>query len=184
MRTARAYRGRGDALAAYPDLVETTSAVRVLAATEWRDARAEHEERVDRWLAPHLSRRRRGVAHPVEDFLFTYYSFRPAALRRWHPGFGTALLSAPGYAGLKGYGDVAGGTGVTADHVAGQASLLPSPRSLLRATASRPPTFGCFGMHEWAMVYRLPQNSVRHSAWPLRLGQTGTDEVVENHRIG
>src|SRR4051812_42269064 len=183
MRTARAYRGRGDALAAYPDLVETTSAVRVLAATEWRDARAEHEERVDRWIAPHLVRRRRGVAHPVEDFLFTYYSFRPAALRRWHPGFGTALLDADDHTGLKGDGEVAGGVGVTVDHVAGRDGVLRSTRDLLRATASRPPTFGCFGMHEWAMVYRLDPDRVRHSAWPLRLGPTGTDQVVEKHRI-
>src|SRR3954470_3302071 len=139
MRTARAYRGRGAALAAYPDLVETTSAVRVLAATEWRDARAEHEERVDRWIAPHLVRRRRGVAHPVEDFLFTYYSFRPAALRRWHPGFGVTLLDASDYAGLKGYREVAGGTCVTADHVAGQRAIVQSIRELLEATASRPP---------------------------------------------
>jgi hypothetical protein len=38
-------------------------------------------------------------------------------------------------------------------------------------------------MHEWAMVYRLDQDEVRHSSWPLRLGPAGTDEVVESHRI-
>jgi len=164
-------------------LVEATSAVRVLASDEWQPARAQHEARIDRWLDPHLDRRRRGVAHPVEDFLFTYYSFRPAALRRWHPGFGTALLDADDHTGLKGYGEVAGGVGVTVDHVAGRDGVLRSTRDLLRATASRPPTFGCFGMHEWAMVYRLDPDRVRHSAWPLRLGPTGTDEVVEKHRI-
>ena len=31
-----------------------------------------------------------GTAHPVEDFLFTYYPFKPALLRRWHPGAGRA----------------------------------------------------------------------------------------------
>ncbi|PRC62320.1 3-methyladenine DNA glycosylase, partial [Mycobacterium sp. ITM-2017-0098] len=49
---------------------------------------------------------------------------------------------------------------------------------LLRATASRPARFNCFGMHEWAMVYRAP--SVRHSRVPLRLGPAGTDAVVES----
>jgi hypothetical protein len=39
-------------------------------------------------------------------------------------------------------------------------------------------------MHEWAMVYRLPAEQVRHATWPLRLGGDGTDEVVESHRIG
>jgi hypothetical protein len=33
------------------------------------------------------------------------------------------------------------------------------------------------------MVYRLDQSDVRHSAWPLRLGRSGTDAVVESHQI-
>jgi hypothetical protein len=52
--------------------------------------------------------------------------------------------------------------------------------SLLERTASRPGTFGCFGLHEWAMVYR--QGEHRHDA-PLRLAQSETDAVVESHRI-
>ena len=41
----------------------------VLDAVSWRARRQAHERRVDQWLAPHL-RRRTGVRHPVEDFLF------------------------------------------------------------------------------------------------------------------
>ncbi len=33
------------------------------------------------------------------------------------------------------------------------------------------------------MVYRLDPSDVRHSSWPLRLGSSGTDEVVESHRV-
>ena len=55
---------------------------------EWRARRSEHERRVDGWTAGHLSRREHGEKHPVADFLFTYYSYRPAQLRRWHPGAG------------------------------------------------------------------------------------------------
>jgi hypothetical protein len=51
---------------------------------------------------------------------------------------------------------------------------------LLSATAARPAFTGCFGLHEWAMAYR--QNGHRHPL-PLRLGQTGTDAVVEGHHI-
>ena len=65
--------------------------------------RAAHAARVDRYLAPHLERREAKVKHPVFDFLFTYYSYRPAQLRRWHPGYGVALADADEYAGLKGY---------------------------------------------------------------------------------
>ena len=54
---------------------------------------------------------------------------------------------------------------------------------LLAATASRPARLGCFGLHEWAMVYRAREGDVRHEQVPLRLSQTETDEVVERHQI-
>jgi len=143
----------------------------VLDAPSWRARRSAHEERVDVWVQPHLDRRRSREVHPVEDFLFTYYSQRPAALRRWHPGFGTVLEDAEEYVGLKGYVEVPTGsttrngspTGVTVsrEHVAAQAPLLRALHTLLTATASRPPQLGCFGMHEWAMVYRLDPSDVR-----------------------
>ncbi|MFI6265696.1 hypothetical protein [Micromonospora sp. NPDC051006] len=66
----------------------------VLDAAQWQARQRAHEERVDAWLTPHLARRRRGETHPVEDFLFTYYSHRPAQLRRWHPGAGVELRGA------------------------------------------------------------------------------------------
>ena len=155
----------------------------VLDEPTWSARRAAHETRVDAWVQPHLARRAAGVAHPVEDFLFGYYAQRPAALRRWHPGFGTGLADGASYAGLKGYGVEAGVAAVTREHLASQRVLLTTLHRLLRATAARPAQLGCFGMHEWAMVYRLPQDDVRHASWPLRLGGGGTDEVVESHRI-
>ena len=54
---------------------------------------------------------------------------------------------------------------------------------LLSATASRPAQLGCFGLHEWAMVYRQTPEQLRHSDWPLRLGPEGIDTVVESHQI-
>jgi hypothetical protein len=123
------------------------------------------------------------VAHPVEDFLFTYYAQRPAALRRWHPGFGVRLAEGSDYAGLKGYDVQAGVAAVTPQHVTTRRPLLTALRTLLAATAARPAHLGCLGMHEWAMVYRLPAGAVRHGAWPLRLGGPGTDRVVETHRV-
>ena len=160
-----------------------TSGFVLLDADEAAERAAAHRARVEPWVTPHLERRRTGTRHPVEDFLFTYYSFRPAALLRWHPGFGTVLTSPGELTDAKGYGDVAGGWGVTTDHVAGRRQLLDSTRRLLAATAARPAHLGCFGMHEWAMVYRLSPDEVRHEAWPLRLGHDGTDAVVEGHRI-
>ena len=145
----------------------------------WEACAAAHAARIDAYVAPHLSRRESRVKHPVHDFLFTYYSQRPAQLRRWHPGYGVRLLDAPAYSSLKGYADGA----VTAAYVESQRPLLVALRRLLRATAGRPANLGCFGMHEWAMVYRLSEHETRHADWPLRLGPAGTDAVVESHRI-
>jgi hypothetical protein len=72
---------------------------------------------------------------------------------------------------------------VREQYVVSQRPLLESLRTLLSATAGRTPNFGCFGMHEWAMVYRLAEDETRHADWPLRLGPEGTDVVVESHRI-
>ena len=59
----------------------------------WRARAAAHEARADALVGEHLDRRRQGEKHPVHDFLFTYYSFRPAQLRRWTPGFGVVCLT-------------------------------------------------------------------------------------------
>ncbi|WBB70496.1 3-methyladenine DNA glycosylase [Micromonospora sp. WMMD812] len=155
-----------------------------LDAAVWRARRAAHEERVDAWLTPHLARRRRGEKHPVEDFLFTYYSYRPAQLRRWHPGAGVELRDAAPAEFGRDYR--AGAAGVTLDTEAVRARRAESIhwiRSLLAATAGRPAHLGCFGMHEWAMVYRQTQAEVRHNAWPLRLSPEQTARTVEENRI-
>jgi hypothetical protein len=47
----------------------------------------------------------------------------------------------------------------------------------LEVTAERPPRFGCFGVHEWAMVYREP--NVRHGTVPLRVAADTVASVVE-----
>ena len=155
-------------------------AVRVLSTSEWRPLAEAHAARVDDFVRPHLARRADQVKHPVHDFLFTYYSQRPAQLRRWHPGHGVALADAEEHAGLKGYaGDP---VSVTTAYVASQRPLLTQLHALLTATAARPPQLGCFGLHEWAMVHRSAEHGTRHD-WPLRLGPEGTDAVVESHRI-
>ena len=155
--------------------------MKVLSGPDWRARADAHAARVDAFVEPHLARRAGQVSHPVHDFLFTYYSHRPAQLRRWHPGFGVALEDASDYAGLKGY--AAHPTTVSQEYVDSQRPLLAQLHTLLTATAGRAPHFGCFGLHEWAMVHRADEHGTRHD-WPLRLGREGTDAVVESHRIG
>ena len=62
-------------------------------------------------------------------------------------------------------------------------SQLAFTARLLGATAAAPGQFGCFGLHEWAMVFQQDDTARRHQDWPLRLGQAGTDDVVREHQI-
>ena len=166
------------------DRVQTTTAA--LRRSQWQALEADHELRADAATAAHRARRGDRVAHPVEDFLFTYYPFRPALLRRWHPGPGVRLEGAATFprAGWKHYRVVGDDVELDVAAFLGQrAGTLEFVRELLTATASRPAQLGCFGLHEWAMVYRLTPEQVRHADWPLRLGADGTDEVVQGQQI-
>ena len=157
-----------------------------LPSVTWIPLARAHAERADAMTAGHLARRATGEKHAIEDFLYDYYGTRPAQLRRWHPGVGTALAPAPSgpaeHAAWKWYSASTEGV-VTLDTEAYMQARGESVRyihGLLTATASRPVFSGCFGLHEWAMVYRDREH--RHSL-PLRLGQAGTDAVVETHPI-
>ncbi|MBP2325563.1 hypothetical protein JOF56_005948 [Kibdelosporangium banguiense] len=155
----------------------------VLAEPEWHARRDAHAARMRRWVEPHQQRKARGEKHPVLDFLFSYYSYRPTRLLRWHPGPDVALDGPSADALLNWTGYVSTPDGVMLD----RATLTPNRREsvqfvhdLLAATLSRTPRLGCFGLHEWAMVYRLQPGAIRHENWPLRLGSSGTDAVVES----
>jgi hypothetical protein len=167
--------------------MQPSSEPTVLAEHEWIARRAAHpQKRVRQWTGPHRARRAIGEKHPVLDFLFTYYSQRPTRLERWHPGLGTTLSGprAVEYLNLSGY--VAVEDGVILD----PATFTENRRrtaefvlALLVATSKRPAQLACFGLHEWAMVYRAAPDDIRHVGWPLRLGHDGTDAVVESHPL-
>ena len=149
-------------------------------------ARAEaHARRADALTAGHRERRAAGSSHAVEDFLYTYYPLRPAVLRRWSPGAGFALADAAGSPVASARWFTTEGDAVRLDgraYLADRAGAVRHHATLLAAVADRPPVFSCFGLHEWAMVYREPAGAHRH-ALPLRLGEAGTDAVVERHQI-
>ncbi|WP_256334779.1 3-methyladenine DNA glycosylase [Lentzea albidocapillata] len=137
-----------------------------------------------RFTGPHQERKLRKEKHPVMDFLFTYYSHRPVRLERWHPGPGVVLEDAPEYLEFPHYKATPEGVTLDVESFVGQrAKTLEFVQGLLTATLSRPARLGCFGLHEWAMVFRQQPEEVRHNAWPLRLGSDGTDQVVEASRI-
>ncbi|HEV7951318.1 MAG TPA: 3-methyladenine DNA glycosylase [Glaciihabitans sp.] len=149
----------------------------------WQHREAEHQFRADAFTRGRRERASAGQTHPVDDYLFTYYPFRPGLLRRWHPGAGVVLRGAAHLdrASWKWYQSV--GADVSVDS---PGFVLAAGRSirfivgLLSATAQKPANFGCFGLHEWAMVYR---DSERRHDVPLRLSDSETNEVVESHWI-
>lgn len=151
-----------------------------LAPSHWLPRADTHAARADAFTAAHRARARRGQTHPVWDFLFSYYSLRPRQLRVWHPGHGATLAgpAAASYLDRPGYVAVAEGVTVGSDYLRARTATVRFVAGLLGSTARRAPRFGCFGMHEWAMVYRA--GSVRHSSVPLRLGAPATDAVVES----
>ncbi|WP_370670751.1 3-methyladenine DNA glycosylase [Kribbia dieselivorans] len=159
----------------------------VLPVAEWRAREQAHEARVDALTAGHRDRRPEHRRHPVEDFLFQYYNHTPAQLRRWHPGPGVVLAGAADLprAQWRHYRtrDDGGVELDSAGFVAARGSTVTFVRDLLTAIRSRPAFTGCFGLHEWAMVYRTTPTEIRHSGWPLRLGHAGTDAVVESHQL-
>lgn len=157
----------------------------VLDRATWSARADAHAERADALTAAHRARQARREKHPVHDFLFTYYGYKPAQLRRWHPGAGVVLQDAPERAGWRWYSPAPGSGDAayapdSAAYAADKPELARLVRLMLARTAARPGQFGCFGLHEWAMVYRTPEH--RHAV-PLRLGQAGTDAVVEQGEL-
>ena len=142
-----------------------------------------HAERADAFTAGRRERRSRQQKHAIEDFLFEYYPVTPAALRRWHPGVGVALDGPrPARATGAGTGPTDGTVTLDVDaFLADRGDAVRFIHGLLTATLGRPALTGCFGLHEWAMVYRETDEH-RHPL-PLRLGAAGTDAVVETHKI-
>ena len=157
--------------------------MKVLTPDEWQRFEAEHIIRVDAATVGHRTRRVTAVSHPVEDFLFTYYANSVTALRRWHPGAGVGLVHADREA-WRFYRTDGGVAAVDLDaYLTERGVRVATIRRLLAATLDRPASFGCFGLHEWAMLHHVDQAGVRHHDWPLRLGRAGTDAVVESHQV-
>jgi hypothetical protein len=162
-----------------PDIKQTT-----LTEDEWMTRKRNHENRVDELVSDYLVARSRQQKQPVMDFLFEYYAFRPAALRRWSPGMSTVLEftsdeNLPGISELN----VRDGFAII------NPELIPEKRyssirwmyQLLKNTSERKPSFGCFGMHEWAMVYK--SDEIRHGQVPLRMEDNELSEFVESRPL-
>lgn len=153
----------------------------LLTQSEWSARRAAHQARLRPVVDAHLARAANGEKHPIMDFLFTYYPYAPAQLLRWTPGWGATLTGAiPADLAALTEAETTEGTWTLS------IQRLPERRrdavnwlvDFLETTAHRSPRFGCFGLHEWAMVYQSP--SIRHPQLPLRFSPEETARIVES----
>ncbi len=154
---------------------------------EWRQRMQEHAVRVAAHADAFVDRRSRGAKHPVHDFLFTYYSFAPAKLKQWVPPFGVSLeITADDLAAcpwLQSERFICEGGMLHLD----ARRFMPREREFATWVAmlcarilSRPGRFTCYGLHEWAMVYRQSAQQVRHQGYELRMPPQELAAFVES----
>lgn len=155
-----------------------------LSEESWISKKNQHNSELSKILDPYLDKRSRHQKDPVLDFLFEYYPFRPSHLKRWSPGLSYLLEYSdpnhlPGISELTTDGELA----------RLDLSLFPKKRiasiewilELLKQSKDRKPLFGCFGMHEWAMVYKTKE--IRHDQIPFRLKKDEIDQFVESRPL-
>jgi len=170
-----------------PELHASPSSLPVVLSTaDWQARAAAHRARIQPYTQARRARRARGASHPVQDFLFQYYSYSAGKLEAWHPNAHEAIaestearerFTAPVYGAAHGIlrRDVA-------TMAAGKRATMAEVLALLRATRDRPAHFGCYGMHEWAMVYG--GHDIRHDGVAsLRLPQQQIDAFVESRPV-
>lgn len=161
-----------------------------LTRAEWQACRSAHLALVESWADAFVQRRSREAKHPVHDFLFTYYNFSPAKLKRWLPPLDTALevteedlLEMPWLAAAPMHrsGDFCQMDDSTLSP--GQRDLARWVANLCSAISERPPRFRCYGLHEWAMVYQQPREQVRHQGYELRLPPEDLAAFVQSQTV-
>jgi len=162
------------------------SAESALTAAEWQTRAVTHLERVQQFTRPRRERRSRGQVHPVYDFLFQYYSYSGGKLETWHPDPHERIVDGP-EARERFNGPVYhAADGVISRNASALSSsdreTLENVVYVLSTTRDRPANFGCYGIHEWAMVYG--GHDVRHAhIAPLRLPQPQVDAFVESRPV-
>jgi len=163
----------------------------------WRKLEDDHREIIQTFTVPFRERRSRNASHPVYDFLFTYYAFPPGRLEQWHPGINVKLAAPPppeddNETGKRYQRFAIDARYSLSDHCISLKSppqltqslqrRLPWVIELLNRMQNTPARFGCFALHEWAMVYKLPEER-RHAGYPLRVTPEQLENIVDSQKL-
>jgi hypothetical protein len=166
----------------------------------WKSEAIDHIQDMDFLLYPpgkSLKERTHLVKqHPIYNFIHTYYRYSTQNVKKYSPGLDIVMKvididddrshlnqkylksSAEGY-----YYELPREDSPTSKF--GWISLSKT-RDLLHSTANKQPFYGCFGLHEWAMLYSgrrdtSKKTEERHQKeLPLRVSQEVIDAAVES----
>ena len=144
---------------------------------EWEARASAHRTRVAPMAEAWLERRGRGEQHPVWDFLFTYFSFSPNKLMTWLPGLSDLAHFGPPVPDAD---PVAHEWPAITPRLVRQAQWIAT---LSENVLNKPPRLGCYGLHEWAMVYRLSEDEIRHNGYQLRMSPEALADFVKAQPI-
>lgn len=157
---------------------------------KWYSLAEDHSKRVANWCDDFVTRRAHHERHPVYDFLFTYYPFPPAKLKKWVPPLGVEIeITSEDETWLAQTSELVRNSdterayldrGKMKEAVVERAAWVVG---LCRGILQRPHRFRCYGLHEWAMVYRQKAQEVRHPNHPLRLSARQLTEFVESQTL-
>jgi hypothetical protein len=143
---------------------------------KWLPLAEAHHQRVSAHADAFVDRRSRGAKHPVHDFLFTYYSFAPAKLKQWVPPHGVSLeitaadLESRSWWQTDRFIHERGLLRLNEQRFTSREREFATWAAMLCARIlGRAGRFSCYGLHEWAMVYRQSAEQVRHQGYELRL---------------
>jgi hypothetical protein len=147
-----------------------------LSIEAWTSRAKKHDALIHPITDAFLKRRGLGQTHAVHDFLFTYYSCSPLKLKQWVPSFEEELEMTDSirqdYSWLTDYWFSLneGMLSLRKERIHKSARAQARFIADLCANISqRAPRFGCYGLHEWAMVYKESAEALRHKDYLQKL---------------
>lgn len=161
-----------------------------LAFETWISRARDHSALVGPMADAFLQRRGLDQTHVVHDFLFTYYSCSPLKLKQWVPSFEEQLIVTPGvreeYPWLIDYWFRIEDNLLSLNRERIQENTRGIAKFIVDLCcniSNQAPRFGCYGLHEWAMVYKLSPEALRHKGQRLRMSPEDLANFVESQTL-
>lgn len=155
-----------------------------LSRESWTAMARHHREQIEPWVKAFQNRKMTGQKHPVHDFLFEYYRCKRRLIKDWHPpvelrleGQGAqSFLKSPRYS-EDDQGVYLDPTEMKPDETSRMAWII----QLIDNALSKRSQHNCYGLHEWAMLYK--EERIRHQDTPLRLDPKEIERLIESHTV-